>query len=87
MGQKVVHKPPTKVNPWLGRLRSPSASPNASVGSTGKNGNSAKGKEKMDQPMTVFDVSAGHSMADRDSSGEESLDEEFGIPRVQTPGV
>ena len=37
--------------------------------------------------MAVFDVSAGHSMVDHDSSGEESLDEEFGIPKVQTPGV
>ena len=41
----------------------------------------------MDQPMTVFDVSAGHSMADRDSSSDESLDGEFGIPKVQTPRV
>ena len=32
--------------------------------------------------MAVFDVSAGHSMADHDSSGEESLDEEFDIPKV-----
>ena len=31
--------------------------------------------------MTDFDVSAGHS------SGDESLDEEFGIPKVKMPGV
>ena len=37
--------------------------------------------------MAVFDVSAGHSMASHDSSGDESLDEEFGIPKVQTLGV
>ena len=41
----------------------------------------------MNQSMTVFDVSAGHSMADHDLSGDESLDDEFGIPKVQTPGV
>ena len=40
----------------------------------------------MDQPMTIFDVFAGHSTANYDSSGGESLDEEFGIPKVQTPG-
>ena len=86
-GPKSSAQTPLKVNPWSGRLRSPSASPNASVGSTGKNVNSAKGKKKVDEPMAIFDVSAGHSMADHDSSGEESLDEEFGIPKVQTPGV
>ena len=37
--------------------------------------------------MAVFDVSTGHSMASHDSSGDESLDEEFGIPKVQTLGV
>ena len=37
--------------------------------------------------MAIFDVFAGHSMADYDSSGGESLDEEFGIPKLQTPGV
>ena len=26
-------------------------------------------------------------MADRDLSGDESLDDEFGIPKVQNPGV
>ena len=37
--------------------------------------------------MPIFDVSTRHSMAGHDSNGEESLDEEFGIPKVQTPGV
>ena len=37
--------------------------------------------------MAIFDVSTRHSMASHDSSGEEGLDEEFGIPKVQTPGV
>ena len=86
-GPKSSAQTPLKVNPWSGRLRSPSASPNASVGSTGKNVNSAKGKKKVDQPMAIFYVSEGHSMADHDSSGEESVDEEFGIPKVQNPGV
>ena len=86
-GPKSSAHTPLKVNPWLSRLGSLSASPNASIGSTGKNVNSTKGKKKVDQPMAVFDVSAGHSMADHDSSGEESLDEEFGIPKVQTPRV
>ena len=39
----------------------------------------AKGKEKVGQPMAGFD--AGHS------SSDESLDEEFGIPRLSTLGV
>ena len=86
-GPKCKAQTPRKVNPWSGRLRYPSASPNASVGSTGKHVNLAKGKNKVDQPMAVFDVSAGHSMADRDLSGDESLDDEFGILKVQTPGV
>ena len=37
--------------------------------------------------MAVFDVFAGRSTAHYDSIGGESLDEEFGIPKVQTPGV
>ena len=64
---------PTKdVNPWSGRLRS--SSPNVSVGSAGSKVGSSKGKEKVDQSMIGFD--AGHS------SGDESLDEDFGIPSV-----
>ena len=45
-GPKGSAQTPTKVNPWSGRLRSPSASPNASVQSTRKNENSAKGMAK-----------------------------------------
>ena len=41
-GPKESVETPMKVNPWLGRLRSPSASPNASVGSTRKHVNLAK---------------------------------------------
>ena len=64
---------PTKdVNPWSGRLRF--GSPNVSPGSAGSKTGSTKGKEKVDQQMIGFD--AGHS------SGDESLDEEFGIPSV-----
>ena len=37
--------------------------------------------------MAILDVSVGHSMANHDSSGKQSLDEEFGIPKGQTPGV
>ena len=33
------------------------------------------------QSMADFEVSAGHS------SGDESLDEEFGVPKVKTPIV
>ena len=72
-----MHKNSTKVNPRSGRLRSPSASPNTSVESTGRNVNSEKGKNKVDQPMAIFDVFVGHSIIDYDSSGGESLDEEF----------
>ena len=47
---------------------------------------SRKGKEKVFEP---FDIFAGHSTMDGgDSSGSEmSLDEEFGIPAMKTPGV
>ena len=69
--------PSKNVNPWSGRLRN--GSPNVSTGSVGSKTGTVKGKEKMDQPMAVFD--AGHS------SGDESLDEEFGIPSVRTPGA
>ena len=86
-GPQVSAQTCTKVNPWLGRLRSPSASPNASVESTGRNVNSKKGKNKMDQPVAVFYVSIGHSMIDYDSSSGENLDEEFGIPKLQPPRV
>ena len=54
-------------------------SSNVLARSAGSKIGSVKGKEKVDQQMIGFD--AGHS------SGDESLDEEFGIPSVQTPGV
>ena len=78
-GPKSSVQTPTRVNPWSGRLRNPSASPNVSIGSARSKASSAKGKEKVDQPMIGFD--AGHS------SGDESLDEEFGVPKVKTPKV
>ena len=37
--------------------------------------------------MAIFGMSAGHSMADHDSSGKESLDKEFGILKVQALGA
>ena len=86
-GPKVSTHTPLKVNPWSGRLRSSSSSPNASIRSTGKDLNSTKGKKKVGQSMVVFDVLARHSMVDHDSSGKESLDEDFGIPKVQNPEV
>ena len=33
--------------------------------------------------MVMFYVFVGHSMTNHGSSGKESLDEEFGIPKVQ----
>ena len=68
-------------------MRSPSASPNVSIGSTRNHVSLAKGKNKVDQLLALFDVFAGHSMADHDASGDESLDDEFGIPKVQTSEV
>ena len=86
-GPKSSAQIPVKVNPWLGRLRSPNPSPNVSIGSIGNHVSSTKGKDKVDWPMVVFDVSARHFMVDHDSNGEKSLDEEFGIPKVQTSRV
>ena len=64
---------PTKaINPWSKRLRSGSS--NVSTGSAGSKIGSIEGKEKVDEQMIGFDV--GHS------SGDESLDEELGIPSV-----
>ena len=65
----------TKVSPWLGRLRAKDGSPNVSFGSAKSATKSAKGKEKVNQPMADFDVSAGYS------SGDESLDEDFGASK------
>ncbi|MCO5559842.1 hypothetical protein L7F22_013446 [Adiantum nelumboides] len=65
--------------PWSGRLRereSPAISTNVS----------RKGKEKVDEVPQIPNLSAGFN--DGNSSGSEhSLDEEFGIPSVRTPGV
>ena len=67
--------------PWSGRLRgkgTPPSTPHVSQ----------KGKEKVDEPLCMPDVSSGYSHVDADSDGsEQSLDEEFGIPAVKTPGV
>ena len=49
---------------------------------------SHEGKEKIVEPLGMPDVSARHSHVDGESSGSErSLDEEFGILAVRTPGV
>ena len=69
------------MSPWLGRLRAKDGSPNVLFRSAKSKIKPTKGKEKVNQPMADFDVSAGHS------SGDESLDEEFGIPKVKTLGV
>ena len=71
----------TKVSPWSGRLRVKDGSPNVSFGSVESATKSAKGKGKVNQPKADFDVSAGHL------NGDESLDEEFGVPKVKTPRV
>ena len=71
-------------NAWTGRLRS-SESSHGSPDSVVQV--SHKGKEKVDL-APVFDVSAGSSHVDGESSGSEmSLDEELGIPSVVTPGA
>ena len=47
-----------------------------------------KGKEKVDEPLCMPDVSSGYLHVDADSDGsEQSLDEDFGIPAVKTPSV
>ncbi|MCO5568696.1 hypothetical protein L7F22_022395 [Adiantum nelumboides] len=65
--------------PWSGRLRereSPVSSTNVSQ----------KGKEKVDDIPQIPNLSAGFD--DENLSGSEhSLDEEFGVPFVRTPGV
>ena len=62
-------------SPWSGRLRQSSGSP----GSVESKVTTSKGKEKVGQCMAGFD--AGHSSSDK------SLQEEFGIPKLSTPGV
>ena len=67
--------------PWSGRLQMQATPP-----STGNV--SRKGKEKVGETPFMADVSSGFSHADIDSNGlEQSLDEEFGILVVRTPGV
>jgi hypothetical protein len=49
---------------------------------------SYKGKEKVGEALGMPDISAGYSHVDGESSGsKQSLDEEFGIPAIKTPGV
>ncbi|MCO5596996.1 hypothetical protein L7F22_051068 [Adiantum nelumboides] len=64
---------------WSGRLRereSPASSPNVS----------RKGKKKIDDVTQIPNLSAGYD--DGNSSGSErSLDDEFVIPSVRTPGA
>ena len=49
---------------------------------------SRRGKEKVDDVQNIPNVSAGFDDVEGNSSGSEhSLDEEFGIPSVKTPGV
>ncbi|MCO5596320.1 hypothetical protein L7F22_050381 [Adiantum nelumboides] len=65
--------------PWTGRLRereSPASSTNVSQ----------KGKEKVDEVLHIPNLSAGFDDGNL-SGSEHSLDEEFGIPCVRTPGV
>ena len=66
--------------PWSGRLcgrESPASSSTVSY----------KGKEKIDDAPKVQNLSAGHDDGGESSGSEHSLDEEFGIPSVKTPGV
>ena len=65
----------SNVSPWSGRLRQGNGSP----GSGESQVTTGKGKEKVGQPMAGFDIG--------NSSNDESLDEEFGIPKLSTPGV
>ncbi len=49
---------------------------------------SYKGKEKVGEPLGMLDISARYSHVNGESNGsEQSLDEEFGIPAIKTPGV
>ena len=68
-------------NPWNGRLHeqeSPATSSNVS----------RKGKEKVDDAQNIPNLSADLDDVEGNSSGfEHSLDVEFGIPSVKTPGV
>ena len=72
----------TKLSPWLSRLRAKDGSPNVLFGSFESRTKSTKGKKKVNQSMADFDVSAAGHLSD-----DESLDEEFRIPKVKTLGV
>ena len=66
--------------PWSGRLcgrESPASSSSVSH----------KGKEKVDDTLRMQNLSVGHDDVDGHSNGLDSLDEEFGIPSLKTPGV
>ena len=66
-------------NPWSGRLRErESLASSSNV--------SKKGKEKVDDAPSLPNLSAGFDDVEGHSS-DHSLDEEFGIPSVKTPGV
>jgi hypothetical protein len=67
--------------PWNGRFRHNSSPTNTSDASY-------KGQEKVGEPLGMPDISAGYSHVDGESSGSKhSLDEEFGILAIRTPGV
>ncbi len=67
--------------PWSGRLHH-----NNSPTNTGDA--SYKGKEKVGKPLGMPNISTRYSHVDGKSNGsEQSLDEEFGIPAIRTPGV
>jgi hypothetical protein len=67
--------------PWSGRLRHNNSPTNTCDASY-------KGKEKVGEPLGVPDIFAKYSHVDGESSGsKQSLDEEFGIPAIRTPGV
>ena len=64
------------MNSRLHKKTSPTSSSNASW----------KGKHKVDDPSRMLSLRAGHD--DGDSSRlHQSLDDEFGIPSIKTPGA
>ena len=66
-------------NPWSGRLR-------GSVSPVTSSNVSRKGKEKV-KDSTLPELSAGFDFDGESSGSEQSLDEEFNIPIVRTPGA
>ena len=66
-------------NPWSGMLH-------AKVNFTSSSSVSHKGKDKVDDVPSIPNLSASHE--DGENSGfKQSLNEEFGIPCIKTPGV